>query len=86
MRLAALWHTGSSWPRDHICVPYIGRWIPNHYTTREVPQKHPCAPLVPHVRYQSSTKLLEALYNFFPLKQQWQPRASFCIIEARRER
>ena len=47
LHLVALWHTGSSWTRDHICVPYIGRWILNHCTTREVPQKYslctPCA-------------------------------------------
>ena len=27
----------SSWIRDQICVPCIGRWIPNHWATKEVP-------------------------------------------------
>ena len=27
----------SSWTRDQIHVPCIGRWILNHWTTREVP-------------------------------------------------
>ena len=39
-----LWHTGliavghveSSQTRDQTCVPWIGRWLPNHWTTREV--------------------------------------------------
>ena len=29
-------HVGSSWTRDPIRVPYIGRQILNHWTTREV--------------------------------------------------
>ena len=33
----ALQHVGSSWTRRQICVPCIGRWIHNHWTTREVP-------------------------------------------------
>ena len=37
MDLAALWHVGSSWTRDPIHVPCIGRWILNHRTTREAP-------------------------------------------------
>ena len=28
----------SSWSRDRTHVPCIGRWIPNHWTTREVPK------------------------------------------------
>ena len=35
--LAALRHVGSSWTRDQIGVPCTGRWILNHWTTREVP-------------------------------------------------
>ena len=27
----------SSQTRDRTCVPCVGRWIPNHWTTREVP-------------------------------------------------
>ena len=27
---------GSSWTRDQTCVPGIGRWVLNHWTTREV--------------------------------------------------
>ena len=27
----------SSWTRDQTCVPCIGRQIPNHWTTREIP-------------------------------------------------
>ena len=30
-------HVGSSWTRDRTCVTYTGRWILNHWTTREVP-------------------------------------------------
>ena len=37
MGLIAPWHVGSSWIRDWIHVPYIGRRILNHCTTREVP-------------------------------------------------
>jgi len=32
----ALRHVESSLTRDRTHVPYIGRWIPNHWTTREV--------------------------------------------------
>ena len=35
--LVAPWHVGSSWTRDSTCVPFIGRWILYHWTTREVP-------------------------------------------------
>ena len=35
--LVALQHVESSWARDQICVPCIGRWILVHCTTREVP-------------------------------------------------
>ena len=30
-----LWHMGSSWSRDQICAPCIGRSILYHWTTRE---------------------------------------------------
>ena len=30
-------HVGSSQTRDGTCIPCIGRWILNHWTTREVP-------------------------------------------------
>ena len=34
----ASWHSlGSPLTRDQTCVPYIGRQIHNHWTTREVP-------------------------------------------------
>ena len=33
---AAAWHVGSSRTRDHSRVPFTGRRIPNHWTTREV--------------------------------------------------
>ena len=33
--LVALWHVGSSWTKDQVCVPGIGRWILMHCTTRE---------------------------------------------------
>ena len=33
----AVQHMASSQPRDWACVPCIGTWIPNHWTTREVP-------------------------------------------------
>ena len=35
--LLAPWHVGSSWPRDQTRVPCSGRWILNHWTTRDVP-------------------------------------------------
>ena len=35
--LVALWRVGSSWTRDWSHVPCTGRWILNHWTTREVP-------------------------------------------------
>ena len=35
--LATLWHAGSSCTRDQIHIPYIGRQVLNHWTTREVP-------------------------------------------------
>ena len=38
MGLVALWHVGSSQTRDQTRVPYIGRWILIHCTTREVQQ------------------------------------------------
>ena len=31
-------HVGSSPMRNSVCVPCIGRWILNHWTSREVPQ------------------------------------------------
>ena len=39
MGLVAPWHIESSQTRDWTCVPWIGRWILNHRTTREVPGK-----------------------------------------------
>lgn len=36
--LVAARHVGSSWIRDGTGVPYIGRWFPNYWTTREAPQ------------------------------------------------
>ena len=33
--LVGLWYVVSSWTRDWTCVPCIGRWILNHWTTRE---------------------------------------------------
>ena len=38
--LAALQHVGSSWTRGQTCAPCIGRWILNHWTTREVLNTH----------------------------------------------
>ena len=35
--LVAPRHMGSSWIRDWTCVPWTGRWILIHCTTREVP-------------------------------------------------
>ena len=35
--LIVLWNVGSSWTRDQTWVPCTGRWILNHWTTREVP-------------------------------------------------
>ena len=36
MALAALQHVESFWTRDLTHIPYIGRWILNHWTTGEV--------------------------------------------------
>ena len=43
MGLLALWHVGSVQTRDQTYVPYTGKWILNHWTTREVspPTSHP---------------------------------------------
>ena len=38
MGLVTPWLVGSSWIRDHICDACIGRWTPNHWTTKEVPK------------------------------------------------
>ena len=35
--LVALWHVESSWARDRIGIPFIGRWILKHRTTKEIP-------------------------------------------------
>ena len=37
MGLVALWHVDSSQTREQNHVPCVGRWILNHWTTREVP-------------------------------------------------
>jgi len=34
--LVALGHVESSWTRDQIRFPCIGRWMLNHWTTREI--------------------------------------------------
>ena len=39
LSLVAPWHVGSSWTRDQTCVPFIGRRILNHWTTRKVCKK-----------------------------------------------
>ena len=33
---AAAGHVESPQTRDRTCVPHVGRWIPNHWTTKEV--------------------------------------------------
>ena len=47
MGLVALWHVGSSQIRDWTHVPCIGRWILNHWTTREVSIHSPGLNLCP---------------------------------------
>ena len=37
MGLVAPWDVESSWTKDWTYAPCIGRWILNHWTTREVP-------------------------------------------------
>ena len=37
MGLAAHGMWDLSWTRDGTCVPCVGRWILNHWTTRDVP-------------------------------------------------
>ena len=37
MGLVSPWLVGSSWTRGRTDVPFIARWILNHWTTREVP-------------------------------------------------
>ena len=39
MGLVALQSVGPSWARERTCLLCAGRWIPNHWTTREAPQK-----------------------------------------------
>ena len=39
MGLVALQSVGSSWARERTCLLCAGGWIPNHWTTREAPQK-----------------------------------------------
>ena len=36
--LVALRHVESSWTRDQTCVPCLGRRIPIHCTSREIPE------------------------------------------------
>ena len=36
--LVAPWHAGSSLTRNGTPAPFIGRWTPKHWTTREVPK------------------------------------------------
>ena len=36
--LVAQWHVGSSQIKSQTGVPCVGRWIPNHWTTRKVPE------------------------------------------------
>ena len=36
--LVAPWHAGSSLTRNGTPSPFIGRWTPKHWTTREVPK------------------------------------------------
>ena len=36
MGLVAQWHVESSQTKDPACVPCIGRWVLNHWTTRKV--------------------------------------------------
>ena len=40
--LVAPWHVISSWTKDRICIPCIGRQILNHWTSREVPPFFKC--------------------------------------------
>ena len=47
MGLVALWHGGSSQIRDWTHVPCPGRWILNHWTTREVSIHSPDLNLCP---------------------------------------
>ena len=44
--LVALWHVGYSQTRHQTRVPYLGGWILNHWTTREVPVPIQISPLV----------------------------------------
>ena len=39
LRLVALWHVEYFETRDRTHVPCIGKWIPIHFTAREVPSK-----------------------------------------------
>jgi len=36
--LVAPWHAGSSLTGNGMPSPFIGRWTPKHWTTREVPK------------------------------------------------
>ena len=53
MGLVPTQRVGSSWSRDWTCIPCIGRWILNHWTTREAREPNldgsarPCSPGLP---------------------------------------
>ena len=59
MDLVAPWHVESSWIRDQTPVPCIGRWILNHWTTREAP------PPISYTIVACATNI--ALLPIFPL-------------------
>ena len=58
--LIALHHVGSSRTRDRTHVPCIGRWILNHWTTREAP-----AGAFSKETYLRDTKFLHGNEHYF---------------------
>ena len=58
----------SSPPRDRTCVPCIGRWILNHWTTKEVLEFSPFLRLVNIPLYQEATVSLSIPVLLLDLK------------------
>ena len=64
MGSAALWLVESSQTRDRTHVPCIGRWILNHWSTREVPL------------FAIECHLVK---NFIKWKKLWWNESTFCL-------
>ena len=62
------WHVESLQTRDWTHVPCIGRWIRNHWATREVPPKYFKSPLIQWICYLNGCQCVAtssyAFWNF----------------------